>query len=631
MFTDIVGFTASVQANESRSLELLREQEEILRPLFAAYHGREVKSTGDGFLAEFDSALHAVQCAIDIQEHLRERNSKQGVTPIRIRIGVHLGDVEQRGTDIFGDSVNIASRIEPLADPGGICISEPVFGQIRNKIPQRFRKFDPKPLKNVSFPIAVYKLSSLSTPAEITSDTSGPIRIAVLPFSNISPDPHDAYFAEGLTEEVISVLSQLRELRVIARTSVSQYKSTTKTVSQIASELGVSALLEGSVRKSDDQLRITVQLIDVGSEEHLWAHTYDRRLANIFAVQSDIARRVAKGLKVKIRVGEEARLQSRHSILPDSYIAYLKGRSVMQQVISEDSLREAKGLFELAVSLDSKNAAAYSGLADAIREIGWYYQSDPRMTWEAAARELTTRAIDLDPNLAEAHASMGLLLWDNFDYAGAEQELKAALLLNPSYSLGHFWYGVILEDLARPNEALRELALAEEADPLSSKNVFQSSCLLIWLGRLDEALLKIQKLGELAPSRRGYHNALARYYLARSELPRALRELKSVEETASDPRLKSVMRALFHAASGESEQARELLQIEESLPEFAPTAWIVGWVYAELGDLDNCFRWLEKALRDRNLPMQQFRLDPRLEPVRSDRRFRGLLEQMNLA
>jgi adenylate cyclase len=630
MFTDTVGFTASVQVNESASLGLLREQEEILRPLFATYHGREVKSTGDGFLVEFDSALHAVQCAIDVQQRLYERNSKRGVTPIRIRIGVHLGDVEQRGADIFGDSVNIASRVEPLADPGGICITEPVFGQIRNKIPQQFRKFEPAVLKNVRFPVAVYKLSSLTTPSEPPSEVAGPIRLAVLPFSNISPDPHDAYFAEGLTEEMITVLSQLRELRVIARTSVSQYQATSKTVSQIASELGVKALLEGSVRKSGDQLRITVQLVDAGTEEHIWAHTYDRRLANVFAVQSDIARRVAKRLKVKVRPAEEVRLGARPTVRPESYIAYLKGRSLLQQVSSEETLRQAEGQFEVAISLDPKNAAAYSGLADATREVGWYYESDPRAAWEKTARELTTRAIELDPNLAEAHASMGLLLWDDFDYAGAEEELKAALSLNPSYSLGHFWYGVILEDRARPDEAARELALAEEADPLSSKCLFQSSCLLVWLGRFDEALVKIQKLGKLAPSRRGYHNALARYYLARSEIPQAQREIRNVEETTTEPRLKPVMRALFHAVSGEKQESRELLRAEESLPEFAPTAWIVGWVYAELDDLENCFRWLEKALYNRNLPMQQFRLDPRLEHVRKDRRFRGLLEKMNL-
>jgi len=631
MFTDMVGFTASVQTNEADALQLLREQEELLRPLFAQHHGREIKSTGDGFLVTFDSALHAVQCAIEIQERLQERNAKRGPRLFQLRIGVHLGDIEERGNDIFGDSVNFAARIEPLAEPGGICISEPVFGQVRNKIPNSLEKLAPKVLKNVSFPMDVYKLALTWVAPRALLPSSGPTRLAVLPFANISPDPNDAYFADGLTEELITVLSRLRELRVIARTSVSQYKSTSKTISQIAAELGVNAVLEGSVRKAGDLLRITVQLIDVGTQEHTWANTYDRRLENIFAVQSDIAQRVAKQLKVKVRAADEARLGAQPPVPPASYLAYLKGRSLLQQVISRDSLERAKEQFELAISLEPKNAAAHSGLADTTREIGWYYHSGPRTTWEQAARRLTTRAIELDPNLAEAHASLGLLLWDDLEYSEAEKEFKIALSLNPSYSLGHFWYAALLEDQARADEALRELTLAEGTDPLSSKNLFQLACLLVWLGRLDEAFPRIQKLGTLEPSGRGYHNALARYHLARADLPQSLHEVQQMEETAGEPRLKPVFHALYHALSGEKEKAIVLLRLEDTLPEFAPAAWLIGWTYAELGDLDECFRWLDRALRNRNLPLQQFRLDPRRDDVRRDPRFRELLAKMNLA
>ncbi|MGP8077692.1 MAG: adenylate/guanylate cyclase domain-containing protein [Thermoplasmata archaeon] len=230
-----------------------------------AHEGREIKSTGDGFLVEFDSALRAVQCAIDIHQNLAERNAMPSVTPIRLRIGVHLGDVEERDGDIFGDSVYVASRIEPLADPGGICISEPVFGQVRNKISNQFEKLEPKALKNVRYPLDVYRVVLPWTGGPPPARSPGPARLAVLPFVNISPDPNDEYFADGLTEEMITVLSQLRELRVIARTSVSQYQANPKSVSQIGAELGVDAVLEGSVRKSVDQLRITVQLIDVGT------------------------------------------------------------------------------------------------------------------------------------------------------------------------------------------------------------------------------------------------------------------------------------------------------------------------------------------------------------------------------
>lgn len=631
MFTDIVGFTASTQANEADALKMLREQEELVRALLASHHGREIKSTGDGFLVEFASALHAVQCAIDIHQRLRERNSQRGITPIRLRIGVHLGDVEKRGSDIFGDAVNIASRIERFAGSGGLCISGPVFDQVRNKIPTTFENLGSQTLKNVRFPIEIYRVMLPWTDPEPSAESHGLARLAVLPFSSISPDPKDEYLADGLTEELISVLSQLRGLRVIARTSVSQYKSTSKSVTQIGAELRVQSLLEGSVRREGDQLRIAVQLINVDSQEHAWAKTYERRLDSVFAVQTDIARRVAKRLKIKVRAVEEARLEGRPVVHADSYLAYLKGRSLLQQVISQDSLERAKAQFELAISLDPENAVAYSGLADTTRQIGWYYPSGPRAAWEEAALRWITRAIELDPNLAEAHASLGLLLWDDLDYAKAEKEFKLALSLNPSYSLGRFWYAVLLEDLGRADEALLELTLAEGADPISSKNLFQLSCLLIWLGRLDEAFTRIQKLRELEPSGRGYHNALARYYLARSDLPQCLGEVQQMVESAGEPRLKPVLRALHHALAGEKEKSRALLRLEDTLPEFAPAAWIIGWVYAELGDLKECFHWLETALRSHNLPLQQFRLDPRLETVRRDPRFRELLVKMNLS
>jgi adenylate cyclase len=631
MFTDIVGFTAATQANESDALKMLQEQEELVRPLLAAHQGREIKSTGDGFLVEFDSALRAVECAIDIHRRLQERNSQRTAPPIRLRIGVHLGDVEERGHDIFGDAVNIASRVEAFAGPGGLCISGPVFDQVRNKIPQTLESLGSQSLKNVRFPVEIYRVVLPWTTPGPPSEAPDAARLAVLPLASISPDSKDAYLADGLTEELITVLSNLRGLRVIARTSVSQYKSSSKSISQIGAELGVTSVLEGSVRKEGDQLRITVQLIRVASQEHVWARTYDRKLDSVFAVQTEIARLVAKRLRVKVRSSEEARLQARPHVRSDSYLAYLKGRSLLQQVISNESLEQAKDQFELAIALDPRNAAAHSGLADTTRQVGWYYRGGPRAVWDETARRLTTRAIELDPNLAEAHASLGLLRWDDLDYAGAEEEFQRALSLNPSYSLGHFWYAVLLEDQARAEEALSELTLAEGADPLSSKNLFQLSCLLIWLGRFEDALPKIEKLGELEPSGRGYHNVLARYHLARAELALALREVQRVEEATAEPRLKPVIRSLYLALAGKAEEARALLRREDELPEFPPAAWLIGWSYAEMKDLDECFRWLDRALRSHNLPLQQFRLDPRLDHVRSDARFRHLLVKMNLA
>jgi len=631
MFTDMVGFTASAQTDEANALKLLREQEKLIRPLLKTHKGREIKSTGDGFLVEFDSALRAVQCAIDIHQHLQERNSQPGCTPIRLRIGVHLGDVEERGGDIFGDSVNLAARIEPLAEPGGVCISEPVFGQVRNKIPNQLEKLEPKVLKNVRFPMAVYRVILPWTVRESPSTNSGPTGLAVLPFSNISADPKDEYFADGLTEELITVLSQLRGLRVIARTSVMPYKSSSKGVSQIGAELRVASILEGSVRKAGNRLRVTAQLIDVESEGHVWAKTYDRELDDVFAVQAELATQVAEALRIELGTAEAARIEARPPVRSDSYLAYLKGRTLLHGTRQQTTLREAKEQFELAISLDPKNAAAYSGLADVTHELGWHGLGLPRAKWDETGRRLVARAIELDPNLAEAHASLGYILWDDFDYVGAEKELKLALSLNPSYSEAHGSLGALLQDKDRADEALMELTLAEGADPLWLANLGQLAMLLTWLGRFDEALVKLQRIGELAPSWPFYHGVLAMYCLARSDREQGLKELNQFVELSPNPRAKAAVRALSHALSGEKEQAIALLQHEETLPESPDTDWVVARAYALLGDLDGCFRVLEKMVKYRYLSFQQWRLDPRLEHVRRDPRFQGLLKKMNLS
>src|ERR1700722_7388077 len=258
MFTDIVGYTHLSQADESLALELLREHQRLLRPTFTAHGGTEVKTIGDAFLVEFRSALEAVVCAVEMQKRMGERNAEAGPSRrIELRIGIHIGDVVHGPGDIYGDAVNVASRIEPLAEPGGICISQQVFDQIRNKTALEIDKVGDVRLKNIDLPQGVYKINIGGRRS--ADEKAGPReRLGVLPFVNISPDPADEYFADGLTEELISKLSEIRGLKVIARTSVMSYKRTGKKVSEIAGELGVGSVIEGSVRKAGDRIRISV-------------------------------------------------------------------------------------------------------------------------------------------------------------------------------------------------------------------------------------------------------------------------------------------------------------------------------------------------------------------------------------
>jgi adenylate cyclase len=629
MFTDTVGYTAATQSDEARTIELLQQQQELVRPILAAHQGREIKSTGDGFLVEFDSALRATQCAVEVQRRIQERNAQSSRIPIQIRIGIHLGDVEQRGSDILGDAVNIAARIEPTAVPGGICVSGAVREQVWNKIPDRLEKLPPTALKGLQVSMDIYRVVFSSAPTPTGSDP-GPTGLAILPFSNISPDPKDEYFADGLTEELITVLSQLRELRVISRTSVMQYKATTKTASLIGVELGVVSILEGSVRKAGNRIRVTAQLIDAGTDRHLWAKTYDRELDDIFAVQTEIARQVAEALEVELRATEDTRLGARAKVRADSYLAYLKGRTLIHDR-SPARLNEAKEQFELAISLDPKNAAAYSGLADAIRLLGWRTHAIPRASWEETTRRLVAQAIELDPNLAEAHTSLGLILWEAYDYAGAEKQYQLSLALNSSYAAAHHWYATLLEDEGRLDEALREAQLAEAVDPLSPSYVSFEATLLSALRRFEEAFLKIQRLNVLEPDSYRYHNNLQEYHRRRSELAECLAECRRCEELQADPGWKRMWRTYTLVTAGEKEAARVRLRAEEGLPEFSGLAWVVAWAYGLLGDLDDCFRCLDTAVETHNIALQPFRMHPDLEAVRSDPRFQLVLKKMNLA
>src|SRR5207245_22563 len=268
MFTDMVGFTSLSQKNEALGLELLQEHRRLLRPLFPKHNGREIKTIGDSFLVEFASALEALRCAFDIQQLMNELDVNRAPEKrILLRVGIHLGDVVHGEKDVQGDAVNVASRIEPLASPGGITITEQVYHQIRNKFEFPFVSLGQQSLKNVHDPVEVYRVVF---PWEMQLSNEPSLekrRIAVMPFTNISPDPRDEYFADGMTEELISTLSRIGELRVISRTSVMHYKGTSKNLGEIARELRVGSILEGSVRKASDDLRITAQLIDTGNDE----------------------------------------------------------------------------------------------------------------------------------------------------------------------------------------------------------------------------------------------------------------------------------------------------------------------------------------------------------------------------
>jgi adenylate cyclase len=628
MFTDMVGYTASTQTDEAGALELLREQEELLRPLFTTHHGREIKSTGDGFLVEFDSALRAVECAVAIQKQLRERNARPRAKPIRLRVGVHLGDVEEHGSDIFGDAVNIASRIEPLAPPGGVCISGQVYDQVRNKIANSFEKLGPRSLKNVQFPVDVYRVALPGGVAETPSGGRARARLAVLPLANISPDPKDEYFADGLTEELISSLSKIRELRVIARTSVSQYKSGSKSVSQIGSELDVGSVLEGSVRKAGNRLRITLQLIDARTQEHVWAHSYDRELDDVFAIQMEIAEKTAAALRLELVGTEREFLRKKPTSNIVAYNLYLRGLHAARRT-SIDGYVESVKFFEEAIGQDPEFSLAYSSLANTYVLLAGETMK-PRHAFPRA-QELLAKALALDPNSSEAHTARGnLALQHDRDWDLSESEFQRAIELNPSNANAHFWYAMLLLVLQRFDEAAEELRVTIELDPLWKLPSLWLMTVQFTSGDFDSAIATAREEVERDSSDPNPHIALGTIYFRAGRIEEARREA----ELSAGPISQTAMadRAVLGALVGQPEEARRLIRewTDEAETRYINPVWVAA-LYAVLGEKEAAFDFLEREFREGEIGSFWFFYQGcAFDPLRDDPRFRAILERLNL-
>jgi adenylate cyclase len=630
VFTDIAGYTTLTQADEGGALRLVQEQEKLVRPLLEAHRGRKVKSMGDGLLLEFPNALDAVEWAVDLQRHVHERNAREGVPPFRIRVGIHLGDVERRGTDIFGDAVNIASRVEPIAEPGGVCLSAQVYDQVHNKVPYQIETLGPQRLKGVRDPVEIYRVVlpwGAGTPAP------GPVvpRLAILPFANISPDPKDEYFADGLTEELISVLSQIRGLRVISRTSVNQYRGTSKQIAQIGSELGVDSVLEGSVRKAGDLLRIAVQLIDVRTDEHRWSQTYDRKLENVFAIQADVAERTAGALKVELVRSEQDAIRERPTSSLAAYESYLRGIQAFRLYEgfgSEETDQSAEKYFEAALREDPQFSAAYSYLANHLLAAMGLTRAGREVF--PRARELVAEALKLNPTSSDTHTAIGnLAMQADQDWVRAETEFREAIELNPSSSTAHFWYGYLLSTLQRFDEARAQYHLAIEVDPLWLLPRLNMISILCSVGDYESAIALTKKLSTDFGDRRPVVMLLLQVYLnagRRDDAIAALERLPGPLDVSA-----RTTRAAVLALLGQPEEARAMLA------EWEGGRWkgyvsLVGpaQFYALWGESDKAIALLEQDYRDGDKVLWASYQTSFFDPIRDDPRFVACLRRMNL-
>lgn len=638
MFTDMVGYTALGQRNETLALALVEEQRKLVRPILARHDGKEIKTIGDGFLAEFPNAVEAVRCAYDIQRAIREFNlTLASDRRFHLRIGIHAGEVVETQGDISGDAVNVASRIEPLAEDGGICLTRQVYDHIKNKIDLQVTGLGPKSLKNVSEPVDVFRIVM---PWE--SEVAGPAlqldakRLAVMPFVNMSTDPGDAYFADGMTEELISTISGIHNLTVISRTSVMKYKGGNATVGEIGQALKVGSIVEGSVRKSSNRIRISAQLIDVKTDGHLWARTYDREMIDIFAIQSEIAQQVAESLKAQLLAAEKKEVEKRPTESAEAHTMYLKGRYYWNER-TKDSVFKAIKYFEEAINLDKRYALAYSGLADCYTILADWYWMDPNEAFPAA-REHDRKGLEIDPNLAEAHASLGII-YNSYDgkWEEAEQEFRRAIELKPGLAYAHMWYGLLLVVLGRQREALEEVELAARLDPLSPIPRSNVAGMLLEMGRQKEAIEVMSKLIEEYPNFAQLHETLGWAYYLDSRPEEAVREIRQAAATANnDPWMKSSLACVL-ALNGDRDEAFKLLgELKEAAKTMVVSKVQIAQILFALGENDEAFDYLETAFEDRSIftnhasDLGTLRFRPWFNGARKDSRWAVLERRLGL-
>src|SRR2546428_2850102 len=634
MFTDMVGYTALGQKIESLSLALVEEQRKLLSAVFGRHNGREIKTMGDGFLVEFSNAMDAVRCAYDVQRASREFNiSQQGDQRITIRIGLHLGDVVESQGDISGDAVNIASRIQSLAENGGISLTRQVYDQVQNKFELPLESLGTKSLRNVRVPLEVYKMVlPWDDTKTIQSTEPDRRRIAVLPFANMSPDPGDSYFADGITEEIISTLSGVSGLNVISRTSVMGYKGTTKRVKEIGGELEAGSVLEGSFRKAGNRIRVTAQLINVRDDRHVWTHSYDRNLDDVFGVQTDIAKQVSDALRVKILAPEISRIDRKPTESTKAYTLYLMGKYHLNRRNIED-IKKAEEYFDQAVLEDQEFALGYVGLADCneLLSFNWHIEAETR---HERARTMIVKALEIDRDLAEAHATRALILLDDFNLRASEEEFMKAIELKPSYASAHQWYFHLLLSELRWDEALTQIERALELDPLSQIINLNHAGYFTAKRDYAKALELNKKAVELDPGYALAHFELAGVYGRMRMFNDMRREFMTGVGLvqASYPQVAKLTDAMIAYLEDDKEKVRRLMpELEAHIGEpLSSDALLMAGLCFFLVENDKGFEWLEKSYSRRESSLLSIAVDEMFDAVRADPRYQNLLERLGL-
>lgn len=553
---DVVGYSRLMGEDEAGTLAMLKHRRrEVFEPLFAHYSGRVVKLVGDGVLAEFSSVVNAVQCAIELQTGMEARNA--GLPDgrrMRLRIGINLGDVIVDGDDLYGDGVNLASRLEGLAEPGGICISQTVYEHVRQKLPLAYRDLGERQVKNFTHPVRVYGVpaagTSVEAPSSIIATADGP-SLVVLPFDNLSGEPDQEFFADGLTEDIITDLSRFKHLFVISRNSAFKYKGKAVDVRQVARELHVQYVVEGSVRKAGNRVRVTVQLIDGQSDRHIWAERYDRQLEDIFAIQDEVTMAIVATLSGRVEAATRERASRKPTENMTAYECVLAGKLLHHRSTRADN---------------------------------------------EAALKLLERAIALDPNYAHAHAWKACTLgqaWTlgyrtDAEVIGRQLEsgLQIALQLDSNDSDVHRILAALNLTLKRHEKALYHQQRALNLNPNDDLIVVQQGEILTWLGQAEEGIPWIEKAMRLNP----YHperfwNHLGRAYFVARRYPEAISAFARI--AAPDHFHHAFLAACFAQLDDEPSARRHVAEVIKREPLFSVEMHLMTLHYKRREDTEH--------------------------------------------
>jgi len=625
MFTDIVGYTALMGNDEQKAFSILNKNRALHKPVIEEFNGRWIKELGDGVMASFNTVSDAVNAAIKIQEGCMAANDFQ------LRIGIHLGEVVFENEDVFGDGVNIAARIQAAAKPGCIYVSESVHNNVSNKQAIQTKFIKEETLKNVKEPVKVYEVM-IKQDSKIHADAITSVEnkmkvavqnsIAVLPFANMSSDPEQEFFSDGISEEIINMLAQVPGLKVAGRTSSFSFKGKNQDLRLIGEQLNVNHILEGSVRKSGNKLRITAQLIKVADGYHLYSEKFDRELEDIFEMQDEIALAILNAIKIKLVEVEKEEVLKRYTNNAEAYQLYLQGRFYYAKWAGSDRYKKTIEYYNKAIIKDPGYALAYTGLAGCYLNL-WFFRF---LSPEKSLPQMKTailRSLELDNSIAESHVSMARMkFWYEWNFTGAEQEFIKALELNPKHAEAHEQYGIMLSILGKKNEALVQGEKAITLDPFSHMINWGLGWINFFVQDNIQSSEQGKRLIEFEPNFFGGHFMLGLSWFSMGNYEDALVELKiAAEKNPGSFTLFHV--GLIYGLMGKLEETKNILDELLSMGKNQPVGnFDLALVYASLGETDLAFEHLEKgtekhegmmlALRHYSQLIPGLKSDPRL-------------------